>query len=79
MTGYVEPFVLSLGEYVYQSCSSRLHYGCDLNEDIKDKAKDAKTNDTKRNLCWARVTGVVVVMSNTRHCIVGKRWGFGSS
>ena len=62
----------------YQSCSSRLQHGRDLNEDVKDEAKDAKTDDTQRNLCWTRVAGVVIVMNDNRHCVVGRRWGVGS-
>ena len=63
---------------LYQSCSSRFHHGRDIDEDVKDKAEDAETDDTQHNLCWARVAGVVVVMGNNRHCAVGRRWGFGS-
>ena len=49
-----------------------------MDEDVKDKAEDAQTDNTQHNLCWARVAWVIVGMSNNRHCAVGRRWGFGS-
>ena len=61
----------------YQSCSSRFHHSRYMYEDVKDKAENAETDDTKQNLCWAAVAAVAVVMRN-RYCVVGRRCGFGS-
>ena len=61
----------------YQSRSSRLRHDREIHEDVKDEAKDAETDDTPHNLCWAPFNEVVVVMSDRRR-VVGGRWRFGS-